>query len=157
MKLSFIVEYKNGISKNCMKRNLKKCSTVLFGNEKLYQCRDLSTWFRLGNYAIKHDYANWLLDITRGASWNDNERDSILWWNADKQEYENCLDHLARCLDLAFNGHSHLYIKLLLEMQEELKGYENVFYRSKMIDRRFDYEEFMKDKDAYAEKLEKIF
>ena len=134
------------------RRNLKTKSAEKIGGEYAYGCQGLTTWFRLGKYVIKHDHANFLLGLMREIG-SDNVRN----WEREETEdgyrydWKWHVDDIVRAVNSHFSGND--YVLTLLLLQEELKGYEQCFYICSCYHLDFDYVLFLKDKDAYKERL----
>ncbi len=149
----FIYEWRN--SDYDGRRNLSMKSEGTINGNHVYACIRLSSWFRLGKYLIKHDMANYLLGLTRHMS-RDEFRHSVKVWSWDKEtntgKIINCVNEIVQLVNEHFSGND--YINTLLMLQEELKGYEKCYFISDCFGLDFDYELFIKDKDAYQKRLE---
>jgi len=123
--------------------------------EHVYACKRLSTWFRLGKYLIKHDVANYLLGLTRYMSRNEFKHNVKVWdWDRETNTGKdiNCVDEIVKLVNEHFSGND--YVLTLLLLQEELEGYEKCYLISDCYGLDFDYELFIKDRDAYQKRLE---
>ena len=126
--------------------------------EHVYACKNLTSWFRLGKYLIKHDYANYLLgllDLMKRHKYQGN----VKWWDWDKEtntgRNANCVDEIVKYVNMFYSGDE--YVKTLFDLQEKLVGYEKCLYISLCCRLRFDYRLFLKDRDAYQKRLEDFF
>lgn len=139
------------------RRDLSVKSSVKVGGEYLYGCKKLTTWFRLGKYIIKHDVANYLLDLTQYMSRNEFKYSVKTYdWNNPSIKNLNCIDELAKVINEHFSNDMD-YINTLMLLQRELEGYENCFYISQCYRLPFDYQLFIKDKEAYLAKVHKFY
>ena len=134
-------------------KSIKSQGTI--NGEHVYACERLSTWFRLGKYLIKHDIANYLLGITQYIN-NPRLKDNVKYRehlpHINKFVDINCVDDIVRIVNEQF-GKDFDYIKELLMLQEELKGYESCYYHCACYRFDFDYHEFLKDKDKYQRQV----
>lgn len=137
------------------RREPSMMSEGTINGEHVYACKRLSTWFRLGDYLIKHDQANYLLGLTRNMSRDEFRHNVKVWdWNKETNtmKHTNCVDEIVNLVNQHFSGND--YVNTLLMLQEELKGYEKCYYISDCYRLDFDYKLFIKDKDAYQKQLE---
>jgi len=139
-------------------KDTKTVSSKTIGKQKIYACRRLTSWFRLGDYIIKHDIANYLLGITDDLDYH--HRKCVTWSEYDsvsgKFVSHNSLDTIAeRVSSLGLN--SRKYVELLEQIQKELEGYEECYYRLSCFNIHFDYKEFLNDKQKYVEKSREIW
>lgn len=123
--------------------------------EHVYACKELTTWFRLGKYLIKHDTANYLLGLTDFMI-RQKHKNNVKWLDWDKEtntgRYANCVDEIVKYVNMCYSGDE--YIRTLLDLQEKLVGYEKCMYISQCYRLHFDYRLFLKDRDAYQKNLE---
>ena len=135
------------------RRNLSTKSAEKIGGEHAYACQNLTSWFRLGKYIIKHDQANFLLGLIHEIG-TDNVRN----WERDEKEdrwmYKYHVDDIVRVVNEHFSGND--YVQTLLRLQEELKGYEKCYFICAFYGLDFDYQAFLNDKDGYQERLEQF-
>lgn len=152
----FIAEWH--ISDYAGRRETSMCSEGTINGEHVYACKKLSSWFRLGKYLIKHDVANYLLGLTKHMSKKCFMR-NVRCLESDnetgKLERVNCVDEIVRLINERFVGDE--YVNTILKLQEELEGYERCYYFSEVLRIDFDYKEFLKDKDAYQNRLIDLF
>ena len=132
------------------RRILSSKSAEKIWGQHAYACQNLTSWFRLGKYIIKHDQANFLLGLIREIG-----TDNVKSWERDEQEdrwmYKYHVDDIVRVVNRHFSGND--YVLTLLMLQEELKGYENCYYICAFYRLDFDYVQFIKDKDVYQARL----
>ena len=132
------------------RRILSSKSAEKILGQHAYACQNLTSWFRLGKYIIKHDQANFLLGLIREIG-----TDNVKSWERDEQEdrwvYKYHVDDIVRVVNRHFSGND--YVLTLLMLQEELKGYENCYYICACYHLDFDYVQFIKDKDVYQARL----
>ena len=123
--------------------------------EHIYACEKLTTWFRLGKYLIKHDFANYLLGITNYI------HDDRLKYNVTYRDYnpatnqldeKNCVDDIVRLVNELY-GKDFDYVAELQMLQMELEGYEYCVTASMCYRLPFDYKRFLKDKNLYQSML----
>ena len=148
----FIVEWH--ISDYAGRRETSMCSEGTINGEHVYACKKLNSWFRLGKYLIKHDVANYLLGLTKHMSNRDfmcNVKCFELNNETGKLERVNCVDEIVSLVNERFVGNE--YVHTIMKLQEELVGYERCYYSSDVLRIDFDYKEFLKDKDAYQNRL----
>ena len=138
------------------RRDLGTKSKGKIDGEHAFACRNLTTWFRLGRWIIKHDTANFLLGLIpemRGENTN-----SVVYWrwdeNSGKFERRNNIDGIVDVVNRHFSGKD--YILTLMLLQDELDGYEECLYICKGMRIRFDYVRFIKDKDGYRDALNNL-
>lgn len=137
------------------RRNLSTKSEGKIGGEHAYGCMNLTSWFRLGKYIIKHDQANFLLGLIREIG-SDNVRS----WEREECEdgykygYKYHVNDIVRVVNEHFGGND--YVQTLLLLQEELKGYERCYFICACFRIDFDYIQFLKDKDAYQARLDDL-
>jgi len=137
------------------RRDLSIKSSVKVGGEYLYACKNLTSWFRLGKYIIKHDIANYLLGLTQYMSRNEFKYSITTYdWDGSSNKKINCIDELAKVINEHFSGNDYLITLMLL--QRELEGYERCFYVSQVYNLPFDYELFIRDKDEYLARIDKF-
>lgn len=149
----FIHEWNIKDYDGCREKSMMSEGTI--NGEHVYACKRLTTWFRLGKYLIKHDVANYLLGLTRYVSRREFQH-NVKWmdWNEEKKtnEYVNCVDEIVRIANERFPNGDYLLTVML--MQEQLVGYEKCLYISQCYRLGFDYESFIRDRDAYQKRLE---
>lgn len=123
--------------------------------EHIYACKHLTSWFRFGKYLIKHDVANYLLGLTELMS-RQEFKDSVKVWELDDKaeiyHYVCCVDEIARAVKKEFPAGD--YVECLLVLQKALEGYEKCLYISQCYRLRFDYQQFLSDRNAYQKRLE---
>lgn len=150
---TFITEWRISDYDGRRNKDIKSIGTI--NGEHIYACIRLSTWFRLGKYLIKHDFANYLLGVTPYIR-NPRLRNSVRYshWDAATRTHVelNCVDDIVRIVNVKF-GRDFDYIGELQMLQRELIGYEWCFYVSECYGWDFDYKEFLKNKDKYRRKL----
>lgn len=152
----FIVEWH--ISDYAGRRETSMRSEDTINGEHVYACKKLTSWFRLGKYLIKHDVANYLLGLTKHMSkryFMHNVKDFELNNETGKLERVNCVDEIVSLVNERFGGNE--YVHTIMKLQEELDGYERCYYFSDVLGIDFDYKEFLKDKDAYQNRLIDLF
>lgn len=139
-------------------KDTKTVSSKTIGKQRLYACRKLTSWFRLGDHIIKHDIANYLLGITEGLDYKHSH--CVKWSEYDKETGKfvnhNSLDTIAERVS-ALGLNTRKYVELLEQIQKELEGYEECYYRLSCFNLHFDYKEFLNDKDAYLEKCREMW
>lgn len=135
-------------------RDTKKKSSVTVDGKNLNCCRKLTSWFRIGEWVVKHDWANYVLGITKNLNGWEKSFVKRTDFKDGKMVEENCLDKIADGINSTGLGYKG-YFETLVKIQEELKGYEDCFYLRNWYGKEFDYKEFLKDKDAYIEKVRK--
>lgn len=149
----FIQEWK--IQDYAGRREPAMKSEGTINGEHVYACKNLTTWFRLGKYLIKHDIANYLLGLI-GLMNRHEYQDDVRWWDWDKEtntgRHANCVDEIVKYVNMFYSGDE--YVKTLFDLQEKLVGYEKCLYISQFYRLRFDYRLFLKDRDAYQKRLE---
>ena len=148
----FITEWKIQDYAGRREQSMKSESTI--NGEHVYACKNLTSWFRLGKYLIKHDQANYLLGLTE--LMHGHKKKNVKWWKWDKDTETggdvNCVDEIVRLVNMFYSGDE--YIKTLLNLQDKLFGYEKCYYISTVYRLRFDYLMFLKDRDVYQTMLE---
>lgn len=145
----FITEWQ--ISDYAGRKRKDIVSNGTINGEHIYACEQLTTWFRLGKYLIKHDFANYLLGITKYIP-NERLRTNVQYreyYPATNQMIEiNCVDDIVRIIHEKF-GEDFDYVAELQMLQKELVGYEWCFNVSMCYDWDFDYKRFLKSKTLY--------
>lgn len=149
MSVVFIERIEKGDTKAY--RDTKKKSSVTVDGKNLYCCKKLTSWFRIGEWVVKHDLVSYILSLT--GNFNGWEKSSVKHtdFKDGRMVDENCLDRIAEGINSTGLGYEG-YVETLIKIQEELKGYEDCFYLRNWYKKEFDYKEFLKDKDAYLEK-----
>ena len=149
MSETFIIEWQ--ISDYAGRRNKNIVSKGTINGEHIYACEKLTTWSRLGKYLIKHDFANYLLGITKYIP------DNMLKTNVRYREYlptlnkmveRNCVDDIVRLVHEKL-GEDFDYVAELQMLQRELEGYEWCFNVSQCHGWEFDYKRFLRNKKLY--------
>ena len=149
----FIQEWKISDYDGRRDKSIKSDGTI--NGDHVYACQRLSSWFRLGKYIIKHDVANYLLGLTRYVSRREFQHSVKCYdWDSEKKEgkYINCVNEIVSIANERFPDGDYLLTVLL--MQEQLEGYEKCLYISQCYRLGFDYESFIRDRDAYQKRLE---
>lgn len=149
----FIHEWK--IQDFAGRREKTMMSEKTINGQHVYACKNLTVWFRLGKYLIKHDTANYLLGLTGMMSRHECQ-DNVKWWDWNKEtntgRNANCVDEIVKYVNMFYSGDE--YVNTLLDLQEKLVGYEKCLYISQCYRLRFDYRQFLNDRDAYQKRLE---
>lgn len=157
MKETFITEWKISDYDGRRDNNIMSIGTI--NGEHVYACERLTTWFRLGKYIIKHDFANYLLGVTPYIP-NERLRTNVRYrhWDAATRTWWDmyCVDDIVSIVNKKF-GKDFDYIGELLMLQRELVGYEWCFDVSRCYGWNFDYKEFLKGKDKYRRKLRRKY
>lgn len=132
------------------RRILSSKSAEKIGGQHAYACHNLTSWFRLGKYIIKHDQANFLLGLIREIG-----TDKVKSLERDEQEdrwiYKYHVDDIVRVVNRHFSGND--YVLTLLMLQERIEGLQELLPHLRFDRLYFDYVQFVKDKDAYQARL----
>lgn len=149
MSLIFIHEWR--IIDHDGRRDQKAKSIGTINGEHIYACQNLSTWFRIGKYIVKHDIANYLLGLTKYMR-TEIEREDVKYRKISVDGYMYCIDTIVSLVNEHL-GEDFDYVKELQRLQDELKGYEFCYYICKSYRIEFDYKQFLANKDRYARKI----
>lgn len=129
------------------RRILSSKSAEKIGGQHAYACQNLTSWFRLGKYIIKHDQANFLLGLIREIG-----TDKVKSLERDEQEdrwtYKYHIDDIVRVVNRHFSGND--YVLTLLMLQERVEGLRELLLHNHLD---FDFVQFVKDKDVYQARL----
>ena len=149
MSLIFIHKWNPSDTDGEIDKKIKSIGTI--NGHHVYACKNLTTWFRLGDYIIKHDFANYLLGVTKRIA-NERLRQNVRYSHYVSSSNTfvelNCVNDIVRIVNDQF-GENFDYVKMLQSLQDELKGYEGCFYLSQCYGLDFDMYEFLGNKDAY--------
>lgn len=139
------------------RRNYDHCSKELLFGKKVYACKRLSSWFRYGEYLIKHDIVNVLFDLNfsnKGFDVNFNYNVKDYYWDKEHTKPINldCTDEIVEQYSKKFTDEQDMILQLYL-MQREMEGYEFIYFIADVYHIKFNMVEFLRDKDAYLKKF----
>ena len=141
----------------------KEASRVLSSKSKktihgkhLYECRELTSWFRYGEYQIKYDYIAYLFGIEKGLDYHHAK--CVKYWDGKELKHVSNIDFITDLIIKRF-GNDFDLTKNLLELQELCSDFEGpiftcMFYKVpfekllpyiKQGKENFNLETFLKD------------
>lgn len=154
----FIVKHRTDDKDAC--RVLSSKSQKAIRGKHLYECSNLTSWFRYGNYQIKVDYLMYFLGLRGTLDYYQSH--NVKYWDAKELKIVSNIDFITNLIIERYGDNFDL-IGALLEIQEAYGNYEFQIYRCMDLripfsvikehlteeKKNFDIATFITDNDIY--------